>query len=89
MPDRRNRIAIYAGAGFVVAVGITFTVLSVFMCSPIARGWDKSIPGTCVDGETFLLCNAAFNMAADVVVFVLPLPTLWGLQREPSPDLVG
>jgi len=84
MPDRRNRMIVYAGIGFVVAVGITFTLLSIFMCTPIERGWDKSVPGTCVDSAGFLFSNTAFNMAADVIVFVMPIPALWSLHRERS-----
>jgi len=82
MPDRRKRTAVYAGAGFVIAVGITFTTLSIFMCTPIQRGWDKSVPGTCVDGPGFLLSNSALNMVADAVVFIMPIPALWTLHRE-------
>jgi hypothetical protein len=75
---------VYAGMGFVVGVGITFTLLSIFMCTPIEKGWNSSLPGTCIDGTAFLYSNAAFNMAADVVVFILPIPALWSLQRERS-----
>ena len=32
---------IYAGIVFVASVGITFTFLSIFMCTPVQRGWDK------------------------------------------------
>jgi rhodopsin domain-containing protein len=82
LPDPRQRLAVYAGTAFVAAVGITFTVISVFMCTPIQRGWDKSVPGTCVDAPGFLLSNAALNMVADAVVFLMPIPTLWTLHRE-------
>src|SRR5687767_4343917 len=82
MPDRRNRRFVYAGIGFVVAVGITFTILSIFMCTPIEKGWNQSVPGTCIDGAGFLFSNTAFNMAADVVVFIMPIPALWSLQRK-------
>jgi hypothetical protein len=82
MPDRRSRMVVYAGFAFVAAVGITFTTLSIFMCTPIQRGWDKSVPGTCIDDAGFLLSNAVFNMAADVVVFLMPTPRLLSLQRE-------
>jgi len=89
MPDRQKRLVVYAGAVFVMLVGITYTILSVFMCTPIERGWDKSVPGTCVDGPGFLLSNAALNMSADVLVFLMPIPALWGLQceRTSSPKL--
>lgn len=80
MPDRRSRFIVYAGIVFVGAVGVTFTTLAIFMCTPIQRGWDKSVPGTCVDEQSYLFSNSAFNMATDVIVFVMPIPTLWSLQ---------
>ncbi|KAK4443160.1 hypothetical protein QBC34DRAFT_213301 [Podospora aff. communis PSN243] len=80
MPERRGRIALYSGMVFVGAVGITFTILSIFMCTPIQRGWDKTVEGTCIEEQPYLFSNAAFNMAADIIVFVLPIPTLWSLQ---------
>ncbi|KAK3385854.1 hypothetical protein B0H63DRAFT_188443 [Podospora didyma] len=79
-PNRRIRIATYGGIAFVTAVGVTFTCLSIFMCTPIIRGWDKSVLGTCINDEAFLFSNATFNMAADIIVFVIPIPMLWGLQ---------
>ncbi|KAK5652045.1 hypothetical protein OQA88_10948 [Cercophora sp. LCS_1] len=88
MPERRGRTFLYAGAAFVGAVGITFTVLSIFMCTPVQRGWDKTIEGTCVEEQPYLFSNAAFNMAADVLVFVMPIPTLWALQLPRRQRLV-
>ena len=85
MPDRRSRMIVYVGIAFVVAVGITFTILSIFMCTPVERGWDKSVPGTCIDSAGFLFSNTAFNMVADVIVFIMPIPALGNLQREDSP----
>ena len=82
MPDRRSRIFVYAGIAFVCAVGVTFTTMSIFMCTPIQRGWDRTIEGTCISEQPYLFSNAAFNMAADVIVFVMPIPTLWSLHRE-------
>lgn len=83
MPDRRSLggISVYAGMAFVVAIGITFTMLSIFMCTPIQRAWDQSVEGTCIPQEPYLYSNAAFNMAADIIVFLMPIPTLWHLQR--------
>ncbi|KAK0752588.1 hypothetical protein B0T18DRAFT_405171, partial [Schizothecium vesticola] len=79
MPDRRSRIFVYVGMAFVGAIGVTFTIMSIFMCTPIPRGWDRTIEGTCVAEQPYLFSNAAFNMAADVIVFVMPIPTLWSL----------
>jgi hypothetical protein len=75
-PTGKGRMAVYGGTAFVVAVGITFICLSIFICSLISRGWDKSVPGICINDTAILLSNAAFNMAADVIVFIIPVPML-------------
>jgi hypothetical protein len=82
MPSRRERLFVYAATAFVVVLGVTYTLLSAFLCTPVARSWDKSLPGTCMDETAFLLSNAAINMVADVIIFVLPIPALWSLHGE-------
>lgn len=90
VPNRRSRIVVYGAVAFVIIVGATFICLSIFLCTPISRGWDKSVPGTCINDEAFLLNNAVFNMVADAIVFAVPLPMLWSLQRMDDPtDLTG
>jgi len=73
---------VLTGTGFVVAVGITFTALSIFMCIPVQRGWDKSVPGKYIDEFRFLFCNAAFNIVADIAIFIILIPTLWRLHSK-------
>ena len=74
-------MGIFAATALVVGGGISFTVSSIFMCFPIEKGWDPSVPGKCIDRNAWVYVNTAYNMVADVVVFLLPIPTLWSLQR--------
>ncbi len=83
MPDRKSRLAVYAMIAFIVAVGVTFTTLTIFWCTPVRRAWEFTVPGTCK--VVFLFSNAAFNMVADVIVFLLPIPTLWSLHCKEGP----
>ncbi|KAH8882372.1 hypothetical protein GQ53DRAFT_812093 [Thozetella sp. PMI_491] len=88
MTNRAHRIMTYATAGLVVTLGVSYIFVSIFMCTPIEKGWNPQLEGTCVDSAGYLISNAAFNMTSDVIIFLLPLPTLWSLQH-PTWDLAS
>ena len=50
-----------------------------YYCVPMARFWDRSIPGTCITGETFLI-SASMNVATDIIILLLPIWLLWPLR---------
>ena len=50
------------------------------MCRPMAKIWNPSITGTCVNRLLFFIVTSGINMGFDVVILVWPLPLLWGLQ---------
>ena len=81
----KSRLVVYVGIVFVALGGIVLMALALFLCTPIQRNWDKSVPGTCINESGFLFSGATFNMVADVLVFVMPIPTLWSLQRKQRP----
>lgn len=49
------------------------TASSVWQCSPIARAWDKSIPGSCINITGNWYANAGFSIATDVIILALPM----------------
>ncbi|CAI6331656.1 unnamed protein product [Periconia digitata] len=67
---------------FIALWGFTFTMLSVFSCSPISSFWRKDMPGKCVgwgskntdDFFATFLGHAASNMVLDILVLGLPIP---------------
>lgn len=52
----------------------------VFQCAPIARAWDFTAPGTCVDQRVFFTASAAFNILTDLLILGLPLRVFVGLK---------
>ncbi|ETS78334.1 hypothetical protein PFICI_10396 [Pestalotiopsis fici W106-1] len=58
----------------------------MFSCNPVAGFWDKSIKSTCnitskIGSTTgFFYVNAAGTLVIDIVVLVLPIPTIWNLK---------
>jgi hypothetical protein len=65
---------------------IGFYFISVFaeafaFCHPVAFNWDKSIRrGYCSDTRYVYLGAGITNLVLDVIVVVLPIPTLIGLK---------
>jgi hypothetical protein len=52
------------------------------LCTPVEFNWDKTITtGTCNKGSNiaFILAGTT-NLAIDVFVVLLPMPTIWRLQ---------
>ena len=61
-------------------IGIWFAVL--FACKPIAAGWDSRLvmAATCIERPPVYITQAAFGCITDVMLLLLPVPTLIGLQ---------
>lgn len=51
-----------------------------FLCTPVAKLWEPSLPGTCMDPRAYWLSAAAVNMGMDFTVLLLPLPAITTLR---------
>lgn len=49
-------------------------------CEPIDYMWNPTPGGHCREGQVSDYSTLAINMFLDLVIFVLPLPTLWSLK---------
>jgi hypothetical protein len=63
------------------AVTITWTFLIMLQCNPVARAWDTTLPGTCVNMTAVFYSHAGINILLDFIVYVMPIPMLWGVNR--------
>jgi hypothetical protein len=75
----RTRYGCYVLLGIVIPYGAWLFFCSVFPCYPIARFWDKSIPGHCMSTPPMWYANTSINIATDVAIFALPLKTIYAL----------
>ncbi|KAL0475580.1 hypothetical protein QR685DRAFT_53433 [Neurospora intermedia] len=71
--QRWFRIACYILIGIIIAYMIATFGASVWQCTPVARAWDKSIPGTCVDITVNWYANAGFSISTDILILALPM----------------
>lgn len=53
-----------------------------FVCTPMKRYWDFSVPGTCINISANFVALAAFNVGTDVVMLLLPIWLLGPLKIQ-------
>ena len=82
------RIALWVVAAVSTAWYLSLTFPAAFSCSPYQKAWDPSLPGHCINLETFFLVQAVANIATDFALLLLPLPPLWKL-HVPTPQKWG
>ncbi|KAH7075445.1 hypothetical protein BKA63DRAFT_297331 [Paraphoma chrysanthemicola] len=81
-PVRRFQKYCFLVLGVVIAYGSWTVFGNIFLCSPIASFWDKSINsnGHCIDRMVVWFANAGVNIALDMIIFLLPWPLTRTLQ---------
>ncbi|GFF76847.1 hypothetical protein IFM53868_01942 [Aspergillus udagawae] len=85
------RIVIIAVIVACVCNQLAFTFVLCFACHPIARQWDLSIHGSCIDTVASYYALAGTSLAFDCIIIALPLPVLitLRLQRRQKAALVA
>ncbi|KAJ5134290.1 hypothetical protein N7526_005655 [Penicillium atrosanguineum] len=90
LPTREFRIAAHILGFIVISWVIAIICVSVFQCTPIAKAWNMSLPGTCINLKGSFIGNGVPNVLIDVAILSLPrdihrrLPVLNPLQIEPT-----
>ncbi len=61
---------------------MVWSVLAVFQCLPIDKAWRWTNPGQCHNRELLYKAQALWNLTENMVIIVLPLPTILRLQMH-------
>lgn len=78
---RKFQILVYLVGSLVLAIGITVFFQTIFQCSPISYGWDRSIGhGTCINQTVFYRYISPLNVLTGILILAMPLPLVWKLQ---------
>ncbi|RAL13867.1 uncharacterized protein BO97DRAFT_442171 [Aspergillus homomorphus CBS 101889] len=81
-PTRNFRIASIILGGIAIGWVIAIICVSVFQCDPIAKAWNPSLPGTCINLKGSFIGNAVPNIVTDVAILSLPVHAVWGLHAS-------
>jgi hypothetical protein len=72
----------------VIAFWISQILSMTFSCQPVQYLWDKTIPnGYCVNVTALALGITGASFVTDLMVWGLPIPSVWGLQLKLSRKL--
>ncbi|OQD63474.1 hypothetical protein PENPOL_c009G06393 [Penicillium polonicum] len=75
--QRWFRITCYVFLVIITSYMVGAFFASVFQCTPVARAWNKAIPGSCIDITTNWYANAGFSIATDIIILTLPMYPLY------------
>ncbi|CAG8899712.1 unnamed protein product [Penicillium egyptiacum] len=59
---------------------LIFTFIISISCIPVAKQWDNSLEGHCIQTIPFYFALAGTSIVLDLIIIALPLPVLWKLQ---------
>ncbi|KAL4962949.1 CFEM domain-containing protein [Aspergillus stella-maris] len=82
-PSERFQLITKITLAFVTLWGIALLFANIFQCTPVSYSWtywDREHSGSCRQWGTPLLAHSVVNVLLDVVIMVLPLPTLLRMQ---------
>ncbi|KAL4805509.1 hypothetical protein BDV18DRAFT_20449 [Aspergillus unguis] len=79
-PNRGFRIAAYVLGAIAISWAISIVCVSIFQCTPIAKSWNPTLPGTCINLKGSFIGNAVPNILTDVAILSLPVGVVWKLQ---------
>ncbi|THX21255.1 hypothetical protein D6D17_00158 [Aureobasidium pullulans] len=66
----------------VVISQILFTILVLAGCRPIAKQWDPSLPGKCINALPVYFALGGTSLGWNLLIIILPFPILRRLQLE-------
>ncbi|CZR51424.1 related to integral membrane protein [Phialocephala subalpina] len=78
-PVRSIRIGCWILGALSIGWCISIIVISIFQCTPIAKAWNPTIPGHCVNLKGEFIGNAVPNILTDIAILSLPMPSVWHL----------
>ncbi|OTB09203.1 hypothetical protein M426DRAFT_316491 [Hypoxylon sp. CI-4A] len=87
--NNKFRIACYITMFYTLGY-LTCNALTEFLgCHPIARKWDMSIPGHCINSVAANIAYGAGHMTSDLIIAILPLTMVWRLQFPTTRQKIG
>ncbi|KAF7125904.1 hypothetical protein CNMCM5793_002263 [Aspergillus hiratsukae] len=79
-PYRKAVLFIYVFLVIMLLYYIPAVIVKIRICNPIARFWDESINGDCLDQSAIIMADAVVSVVSDMIILILPLPLTLSLQ---------
>ena len=78
-PSCYFRRCVFALMGLCIVGGGVGAVVTVFQCKPISKVWNLEQPRKCLNPCFILVGIIIFNLATNIMIILLPMPTIWWL----------
>lgn len=78
-PQKPFRYFVYVTMFFCIVFWFGSFFGTAFLCNPPQKKWYTDIKGHCNDMVTMYVSIVAGDLVTDLIIIVLPMPTLWGL----------
>jgi hypothetical protein len=88
-PGGSLRWMVYTVGTVVLSFWITSIFAIIFTCVPVQAAWDYTITNArCFGVVRYFYVAAGFNIATDLLLCLLPMPTFWALSMPRSQRLI-
>lgn len=67
--------------GVCTCYGIAGVLATIFFCVPISGFWNPSPTDRCISKQGLWLAHSAINIVTDVIIFLIPVPTVLQLSK--------
>lgn len=68
--------------------GLVGTLITLLRCNPVDKAWEVSFEGKCFDQALLFEGVVIFNLVTNVMIILLPMPTIWWLHMPLQRRLV-
>ena len=79
-----TRDSVYWLSTTLMAINVLYYIAGFFTqvlaCVPREKIWNSEIVGTCLDNDASILISGIFNLALDVLIFLLPIYAIFRLR---------
>lgn len=79
-PNNWFRLVVRWFFGALVVFAMFSIGATILQCQPIARNWNRELPGRCFALVKFWYFNAAVSIFSDLFILLLPMPLIVALQ---------
>lgn len=83
------KFACWVVAALVLVWALAATISLFLLCVPLAKYWDSSIHGRCIDYAPVRLTNSLATIVTDVMILCLPIPQIWRLHGLRGTEKLG
>ncbi|KAI1739812.1 hypothetical protein F4680DRAFT_421590 [Xylaria scruposa] len=82
--NKRFRVNLWIVGSLVAGWLISAIFSTIFQCTPIAKAWNPTLEGTCINDFAWYLATASLSLVIDFYILLLPVPMIWALNTDLS-----